>query len=77
MRGRVRTVRGVLLHDLHDADDGGDFAAGVVEEAKVAFLHGADVVARWEGFSVWVARVQVFGLYLDMPECLVRVSVGF
>jgi hypothetical protein len=78
-RGGRDTVGGVLLDDLHDADDGGDFAAGVVEEAEVAFLHGSKVVPCWEGglACVLLASELGFVLYLDMPGCLVRVSVGF
>lgn len=36
---RVATVRGVFLHDFHDADNGWDFAARVVKESEIPLLH--------------------------------------
>lgn len=64
----LRTVRRVLLHDLHCPCDARFLAVGMVEEGEIAFLHGAEVVAGCVGPKVllamdtkmtfWLSRIQ-------------------
>lgn len=44
-RWEIRTILGKLLDNLHDADDAGLLAVGVVKEGLVADIHVAHVVA--------------------------------